>query len=93
MKYLLDTNVLSEPVKPIPNALVLRQWRENADRICTASPVWNELLYGCYRLPLSKRRKAFEQYLREVLEPSLAILPYESRAADWHASERARLAG
>ncbi len=93
MKYLLDTNVLSEPVKPIPNEVVLKQWRENADRICTAAPVWNELLYGCYRLPISRRREKFESYLREVLEPSLVILPYDSRAADWHAAERARLGG
>lgn len=91
MRYLLDTNVLSEPVKPIPNALVLRQWRVNADRVCTAAPVWNELLYGCYRLPNSKRRKKLELYVREILEPSLHILPYDARAADWHAAERARL--
>lgn len=91
MRYLLDTNVLSEPTKPIPNPGVLRQWRENADRICTAAPVWNELLYGCYRLPESKRRRAFEHYVREILEPSLLILPYDARAADWHAGERARL--
>ena len=90
-RYLLDTNVLSEPVKSSPNALILRQWRENADRICTAAPVWNELLYGCYRLPASKRRQRFEHYLRQILEPSLLVLPYDDRAADWHAAERARL--
>ncbi len=91
MKYLLDTNVLSEPAKPVPDANVLRRWRENADRICTASPVWNELLYGCYRLPESKRRAGFEHYVKEVLAPSLLILPYDAEAADWHAGERARL--
>lgn len=93
MRYLLDTNVLSEPVKPTPNAVILRQWREKADRICTAAPVWNELLYGCYRLPVSKRREKIERYLREILEPSLLILPYDARAAEWHAAERARLGG
>ncbi len=93
MKYLLDTNVLSEPAKPAPNVRVLRQWRENADRICTAAPVWNELLFGCYRLPVSRRRERFEHYVREILEPSLLILPYDARAAEWHAAERARLGG
>ena len=91
MRYLLDTNVLSEPVKPTPNARVLRRWRENADRICTAAPVWSELLFGCYRLPDSKRRERFEHYVREILEPSFLVLPYDARAADWHAAERARL--
>lgn len=93
MRYLLDTNVLSEPVKPKPNEAILSRWRENADRICTAAPVWNELLYGCYRLPITKRRAKFELYVREILEPSLVILPYDERAADWHAAERARLGG
>ncbi len=91
MRYLLDTNVLSEPARPTPNADILRKWRENVDQLCTGAPVWNELLYGCYRLPDSKRRKRFERYLREILEPALVILPYDARAADWHAAERARL--
>lgn len=92
MRYLLDTNVLSEPVKPQPNERILRKWREHADLLCTAAPVWNELLFGCYRLPDSKRRSEFERYLREILEPALVILPYDTAAADWHAAERARLA-
>ncbi len=91
MRYLLDTNVLSEPTKPLPSDHVLRRWRENADRICTAAPVWNELLFGCYRLPVSKRRERFERFVREILMPSLPILPYDAKAADWHAAERARL--
>ena len=55
--------------------------------------MWNELLFGCYRLPDSKRRERFELYVKEVLAPSLLILPYDARAADWHAAERARLGG
>ncbi len=91
MRYLLDTNVVSEPARPSPNADILRKWRDNADQLCTSAPVWNELLYGCYRLPDSKRRRRFERYVREILEPGLVILPYDARAADWHAAERARL--
>ncbi len=59
--------------------------------LSTAAPVWNELLYGCYRLPHSSRRLTLERYLLEVLEPSLPLLPYDQRAASWHATERARL--
>jgi len=32
-----------------------------------------------------------ERYLGEVVEPSIPILPYDARAAGWHAEERARL--
>lgn len=91
MRYLLDTNVLSQPVKLTPNERVLRRWREHAADLTTAAPVWNELLFGLYRLPVSKRRDRFEHYLEEVLRPSLSILPYDAKAAEWHAAERARL--
>jgi tRNA(fMet)-specific endonuclease VapC len=53
--------------------------------------VWHELLFDCYRLPPSARRAAIERYLGKVVEPSIPILPYDARAAGWHAAERARL--
>lgn len=93
LKYLLDTNVLSEPLLPEPNRGVLERLREHQHEVATASVVWHELLYGCYRLPSSARRAAIEEYLSEVVSPSIRILPYDERAADWHAAERARLAG
>lgn len=92
-KYLLDTNILSEPLLPAPDEQVLRRLREHQEEIVTASVVWHELLFGCYRLPTSARRAAIEDYLREVVGPSVPILPYEARAARWHAAERTRLTG
>ena len=49
------------------------------------------MLFGCYRLPPSARRSAIEEYLKGVIAPSIPILPYDARAAGWHAAERARL--
>ena len=49
------------------------------------------MLFGCYRLPSSARRSAIEEYLRGVIAPSIPILPYDARAAGWHAAKRARL--
>src|SRR5438876_5380210 len=43
-------------------------------------------------LEISKRRQRLEEYLFQVLEPSVPILPYDAAAAAWHASERVRLA-
>ena len=51
------------------------------------------MLFGLRRLPNSARRAAIEEYLNEVVAPSVPILPYDDRAADWHAAERSRLAG
>jgi tRNA(fMet)-specific endonuclease VapC len=90
-RYLVDANVLSEPLKPAPNSAVLRQIEATRAEIATAAPVWHELLYGCYRLPESKRRTTIEEYLWDVLASSLLILPYDARAAKHHARERARL--
>jgi tRNA(fMet)-specific endonuclease VapC len=90
-KYLLDTNVLSEPLKPVPDRRVL-DWLERHQReVATAAPVWHELRFGCDRLPRSARRDHLERYLNEVLEPALPVLPYDALAAAWHAAERARL--
>lgn len=93
LRYLLDTNVLSEPLLPAPNRGVLERLRDHQHEVATASVVWHELLFGCHRLPVSARRAAIEGYLTEVVAPSVRVLSYDERAADWHAGERARLAG
>ena len=91
MKFLLDTNILSEPLKAFPSAKALRKLRAHQGEIATAAPVWHELLFGCRRLPSSRKRDAIEEYLDTVLWPTVPILAYDSVAAAWHASERARL--
>jgi tRNA(fMet)-specific endonuclease VapC len=63
----------------------------HGEEVGTASVVWHELLFGYHRLPPSARRDAIGRYLEEVVEPSIPILPYDTRAARWHATERARL--
>lgn len=92
LSYLLDTNVISEPLRPMPNENVLRRLQEHQGVVVIASIVWHELLYGCYRLASSPRRTAIEAYLYDVLAPSIPVLPYDERAAGWHAAERVRLA-
>ena len=91
MKYLLDTNVLSEPVKTAPDENVMRQLKENQGELNTASPVWHELQYGCERLPKSHERTLIKSYLMDVVRPTIQILSYDAIAAAWHADQRARL--
>lgn len=90
--YLLDTNIISEPLRPEPDEKILEGLRRHQEHLFTASVVWHELLFGCRRLPDSRRRTAIEEYLFTVIARSIEILPYDERAARWHASERARLA-
>jgi prevent-host-death family protein len=44
--YSLDTNVLSEPLRPSPDAKVLERLRKNRERLATESAVWHEMLFG-----------------------------------------------
>lgn len=90
-RYLLDTNILSEPLRPRPNDNVVRLLHLHQAEIVTATLVWHELLFGCYRLPTSARRTAIEDYLFHVVVPTVPFLPYDEAAARWHAAERARL--
>lgn len=90
-RYLLDTNTLSEPVRPVPDPALVKRLRRHEGEVVTAAPVWHELQFGCHLLTPSRRRRAFERYLDEVVLPSVPILPYDAQAARWHASERARL--
>ena len=93
LRYLLDTNIISELLRPVPNQEVLDHLRKHQAEITIASVVWHELWYGCYRLPASTKRTVIETYLKDVVARTILILPYDQRAALWHAEERARLAG
>lgn len=91
LKFLLDTNILSEKLRAVPNPGIVKKIAFHDGEIATAAPVWHELFYGCRVLPPSKKRRAIEKYLLEVVAPTVPILPYDASAAEWHASERARL--
>ena len=91
LKYLLDTNIISNPLRPQPSLGVLSNLKQYGQAVAIATVVWHELLYGLHRLPPSARKKAIAQYLDQVIAPNMPILPYDTPAAQWHATERARL--
>lgn len=91
LKFLLDTTIISAPVAKEPNRRIVRKLEQQSDGCAIAAPVWHELVYGCSRLPVGKRRSALEEYLDGVVRRSFPILPYDASAAEWHGRERARL--
>lgn len=91
MKYLVDTNVISEAVKTVPDKSVLKMLEKRQGEIVIAAPVWHELQFGCQRLPQSRKREVIASFLNDVVKRTILILPYDDRAAEWHARERARL--
>ena len=91
LKYLLDTKIVSEPLRPSPSRTVLRRLASHEGETAIASIVWHELQFGCARLPVSRRRDAIQRYLEDVVLASFPILDYDRAAAEWHARERVRL--
>ena len=89
-RFLLDTNAISEPVRPRPSDVFLSRFRQHQSSLCTCAIVWHEAWYGVSVLPVGARRRLIEEFLQVVLR-GMPILPYDDRAARWHGEERARL--
>ncbi len=90
-RFLLDANVLSEPLKPQPNVGVLNQLTQNANTLSTAAMVYYEMQFGCLMMPESAKKQAIMAYIIDDVECELLILDYGLEAARWHAFEQARL--
>ena len=88
--YLLDTNILSEVTRSVPNPTVLARLQAHAEQIAIATVTWHELWFGLLKLPVSRKRDVIEGFLLETAQ-KMPILPYERTAAEWFAHERARL--
>ena len=92
IRFLLDTNILSEPLRPRPNQVVVRILEQHSEAIATATVVFHEMLFGCYRLPVeSNKRRILEAYLQREIKEKIPILSYDVNAAEWFARERSRL--
>src|SRR5215467_13283329 len=83
----VDTNVLSEEMKPIPAASVLAWFRrQSAADLFTTAVCQAEILAGVAMLPDGRRRLVLEAAARDVLEIFAGrILPFDSAAATAYA--------
>lgn len=79
--YLLDTNIISEFVKPKSNESVLRNVRQREKLCAICSTVWQESVQGCEKLPEGKRKNEIKRYI-EKIESTYEIIPYDSFAAE-----------
>ncbi len=68
MTFLLDTNVVSEWVRPRPDAGVVAWLAEiDEDRVFISVITLAELRYGIERLAAGQRRRRLDEWLREEL--------------------------
>jgi predicted nucleic acid-binding protein len=80
----LDTNVLSEGLRPQPSANVL-QWMkmQPVTALFTTTITEAELFYGAALLPDGRRQRSLEMVISELFSVQFAsrILPFDSAAA------------
>ena len=94
---LLDTNVISEAMKPTPDEAV-RAWLDEqaAETLYLSSVTIAELLYGIGALPAGKRQNRLTEALDGVMELFAdRVLPFDVTAARHYADQavKARAAG
>lgn len=82
--FLVDTNVISETVKPRPEARVLA-WFENQTpgELFLAAVTFGELVRGARKLEGADRRHVYERWIRRDLARQFEgrILPFDKDAA------------
>lgn len=91
MKYLLDTNIISEPMKQKTNVKLMNRLALNSIFSCTSATVWHELWHGVKLLNDGKRKEELVSYLNLLNEDGFHILPFCKESAEWLAGERVRL--
>ena len=78
MKFLLDTNVVSEWVKLKPNANVVRWLADmDEDQVYLSVVTFAEIQQGIYEMPSGRRRDSLESWLNDDL-----FLRFEGRILD-----------
>lgn len=86
---LLDTNVLSELVRPEPDEGVVG-WLDSLDAADVATTVITaaELLYSVARLPQGRRKQQLSQAIDELIEEDLdgRVEPFDVTAAAHYAA-------
>lgn len=85
----LDTNVLSEILRPVPEPRVV-EWLERQARtsLFTTTVTRGELFYGVRLLPDGQRRRGLLEALQAIFDEDFAgqVLNFDSEAADHFAS-------
>jgi tRNA(fMet)-specific endonuclease VapC len=91
VKYLLDTNIISEPMKLQASAKIMNRLALDSIFSCTSATVWHELWHGVKLLNDGMRKSELESYLNLLIDDGFTILHYCQDAAEWLADERIRL--
>lgn len=89
--YLLDSNIISEIIKPSPSFNVIQKIAEHYSECAISSITWHEMLFGVERLEEGLRKTELKKFLLEDVKESFEIISYDKNASQVHAILRSKL--
>jgi len=89
--YLLDTNIISEAIKPIANENVCSRLEMTTFSSVISATVLYELLKGINILPEGARKSKLDKFVNEYVRTTYPILPYDEHCASIQAEIFARM--
>ena len=79
MKYVVDTNIVSEFMKPSPNDNVIGWAQDHNKDILLSSITVQELYYGLFTMPNGKRKEILRESIDAIIrECKDRILPFDA---------------
>ena len=83
MTIVLDTNVVSELVRPLPDQSVMRWFAgRSVEDFAITSITVAELFYGCWCMPPGRRQHELSVVLNHMLSPFVErVLPFDATSA------------
>lgn len=89
--YLLDTNVISEVTRPVPDEKLLANLEFHHDTCAISTITWFELLKGVELLEDGQKKDKLHSFLFDYVLPSFEVVTYDLHAADINANLVAKL--
>ena len=89
--YLLDTNIISEIRKPLPNALLMQKLAKHQKLSAISSIAYDEMLFGVKRMPEGKKKDALVEFYTEFVQSNFEILPFDVHCSWIHSDLLERL--
>lgn len=80
IRYLVDTNVISETARPDPDGHVI-EWLGQLSTVTLPAVGVYEIASGIQRLPAGRKREFLEEWLAELLSSDCDVVPFDRDAA------------
>ena len=87
--YLLDSNIVSEIIKPEPDFNVIKKIAEHNSDCAISAPTLHEMLYGYHRLSEGIYKKYLGNYIKNDVMENFKVKSYSEKASIIHSEIRA----